>query len=233
MAGIDEYTVLMLHCDGADQSTTFTDSSTTPHTVTANGNAQVDTAVKKFGTGSAMFDGTGDYLSVPDSSDWDLLVDTTDYTIDFWIKLTNHAADDSFIEHSTDGNNFWLLRHRHGTGFQFMGYTTGTDYLFWTAGGEITDSNWHHVALIKDGADYEIFIDGTSIDTLNDADTGGPYGGSLLIGDRLAGGNAVDGYMDEIRITKGTARWTSNFTPPTAPYGVDAAGNSQMMGANF
>ena len=66
MAGIDSYTKLMLHCDGLDTSTTFTDESGEGHVVTALGNAQVDTAQKVFGTGSALFDNSGDGLSAAD-----------------------------------------------------------------------------------------------------------------------------------------------------------------------
>ena len=65
-------TKLLIHADGADGSTSFTDSSASGHTITANGNAQVDTDQKEFGTGSLLCDGTGDYLSIPDHADWDL-----------------------------------------------------------------------------------------------------------------------------------------------------------------
>src|SRR3990167_7740340 len=75
-------TSLMLHMDGADASTTFTDE--TGKTVTANGNAQIDTAQSKFGGAAALFDGAGDYLTVSGSADWDL--GTGDFTIDFWFR---------------------------------------------------------------------------------------------------------------------------------------------------
>ena len=84
-AGGGAQTVLLLHCDGTDGATTFTDSSDTSHTVTANGNAQIDTDQSKFGGASGLFDGTGDYLSIPDSADWDF--GTGDWTIDFLIRF--------------------------------------------------------------------------------------------------------------------------------------------------
>lgn len=68
----DSDTSLLIHCDGADESTSFTDKSSTGHTVTATGDAQVATAQKKFGTGSCLLDGTGDYLSLADHNDWHL-----------------------------------------------------------------------------------------------------------------------------------------------------------------
>ena len=70
MAVDDGYTVALLHMDGADTSTTFTDES--GKTWTANGNAQIDTAQSVFGGASGLFDGTGDYLSASDHADWQL-----------------------------------------------------------------------------------------------------------------------------------------------------------------
>ena len=78
-------TVLLLSSNGSDADTTFTDDSpTTPHTITANGDAQLDTEYKKFGTASGLYDGTGDYLTTPDDADFDLSAD--DGGFDAWIK---------------------------------------------------------------------------------------------------------------------------------------------------
>lgn len=85
MAFIDTYTKLLLHCDGTDGSTTFSDNGVTGHTVTANGNAQIDTAQSKFGNASGLFDGTGDYLTIPDHADWNF--GTGNFTIDAWIRF--------------------------------------------------------------------------------------------------------------------------------------------------
>jgi hypothetical protein len=86
MAGIDEYTKLMLHANGDDQSTSFPDASASNHTVTAYGAVQVDQAEKKFGNASGLFDGTGDYLqSVDTLTDFDF--GSGDFTIDCWVYL--------------------------------------------------------------------------------------------------------------------------------------------------
>ncbi|MFA9409514.1 MAG: hypothetical protein ACERKJ_11880, partial [Candidatus Dadabacteria bacterium] len=86
--GVDTYTKLLLHMNGTDESTTITDSGSTGHTVTAEDNAQIDTAVYKFDNASCLFDGTDDYLSVPDHADWNF--GSGLFTIDLWFKL---AAD--------------------------------------------------------------------------------------------------------------------------------------------
>ena len=91
-ADLTQYTKLLLHCDGTNGGTTFTDSSPSGHTVTAQGATHTDTTIKKFGTASAQFggDGTGDDLTIPDSSDWD--IGTGDFTFDCWVYPTDNGS---------------------------------------------------------------------------------------------------------------------------------------------
>ena len=96
MAGDTSYAsvALLLHCDGSNGSTTFTDSSPTPKTVTAYGNAQISTARSQFGGASALFDGSGDYLLVGAAADFKHLHDdSTDYTIEGWIYWSGGSSD--------------------------------------------------------------------------------------------------------------------------------------------
>ena len=105
-ASVGAQTVLLLHCDGTDASTTFTDSSSPAKTVTAVGDAQLDTAQFKFGTASGLFDGTGDELTVTDHADFDF--GTGDFTIEFFVRFNSvtgvqgfcyeDAAETSWIE---------------------------------------------------------------------------------------------------------------------------------------
>src|SRR3990167_9944086 len=97
-------TKFLLHCDGTDAATTFTDSSVSAHTVTAVGNAQIDTAEKKFGTASGLFDGAGDYLSIPDHADFDLSGGI--WTVDGWFRTTSLAAIQGLWGQSTDADNY-------------------------------------------------------------------------------------------------------------------------------
>ena len=104
--GIDAYTVLLLHGNGADESTTFTDSETTPKSVTSAGSTQIDTAQYKFATGSILFDGTGDYLTTADHSDWNMA--DGKFTIDFWVRFNELPEDgESMIlfSQSSDADN--------------------------------------------------------------------------------------------------------------------------------
>ena len=228
--GIDSNTKIMLHCDGSDSGTTFTDSSLTPHTVTANGNAHTDTTVKKFGTASAQFDGTGDYLTAPDSSAWDVFGSSSEnWTIDFWVKHTDHVGGETYISQSEDSSNYWQFAHYHSGGLWFGVKSGGSWIIDSTAGGygpEITDTNWHHVALCKVGQEYGIYLDGTQGEYISDSSTD-TFGAPLAIGTSTWDGTNrdFDGYMDEIRIQKSNifsatpvSGKTDTITVPTNPY---------------
>ena len=112
MSGWDNYTKLLLHFDGTDGSTTFVDSSPSGKTVTAVGNAQIDTAQYKFGGASGLFDGNGDYLSVPDSDDW--YFGTGDFTIDAWARFANANVCHCICAQRADDNNYWAFFYEVG-----------------------------------------------------------------------------------------------------------------------
>lgn len=230
-AGLDANTNLLMHMDGADDGTTFSDSSITSNkgnaTVTAT--VQTKTATKKWGTASALFDGDSGYLTYADSADWDLLGSNSDnWTIDMQIKFTDHSGTDFVFEQSEDDSNGYFFYHYDGGGFAFY-MTAGGSQDITLVGGEITDTNWHHVALIKVGNTYGVYLDGTqtSYDSDNSTDT---YGAALNIGAKR-GATFYDGYMDELRIQHNNyfeaapvVGLTDTITVPTEAYGVSAVG---------
>lgn len=217
--GNDAFTVSLLHCDGVDTSTTFSDSAAGgTHTWTAFGNAQVDTAEAKFG-GSALFDGSGDYVSTPDSVDWTF--GSGDWTVDLW-----------FNRSGGDGTFRRLLANTNATGTDWtirislsdtnVVQATGNGLLWLVAGTTtITTTGWHHVAVVRTGNTIKLFVDG--VQEGGDQATSGAASdsaGAMTVG-RNGDVNTGfwTGWLDEIRISKGVARWTANFTPPIAPYG--------------
>ncbi|HJP19071.1 MAG TPA: LamG domain-containing protein [Nitrospinota bacterium] len=212
--GIDDDTVLMLHMDGSDEGTVFTDASDTPHTVTANGDANTEDSEKKFGGTSAEFDGTGDYLTIPDSSDWDF--GNGDFTIEAWI-YTSQTGDQEIVMQDSPSWR-WNLRLSTGGYAKFQG-NGGTDWNI-TGTTVISDSAWHHVMGVRNGNAQYLFVDGTK------EGTDGSFSGTisdLNVGIMVGAhenrtGDQWNGYLDELRISKGIARWTSNFTPPTKSY---------------
>ena len=224
----DKYDVLLLHCNGSDSGTTFTDSSwvgldgPARHYITANGDVTNTRAQYKIGDSSIKFDGSGDYLSLADSSDWDMM-NTTDYTVETWANLTTHASTDFIIGQYEDSNNYWGLYHTDGSGVRFLSVSGGST-LINISGGEITSSGWHHLAAVKDGNDFEVFKDGVSVATGTNSTTD-TFSGTLRIGDDGTG-IPYDGYLDEIRLSN-SARYTANFTPSATAFTADA--NTKLL----
>lgn len=217
---------LMLHCDGTDGSTTFTDSSYSPtKTVTANGNAQIDTAQSKFGGASGLFDGTGDFLSVPANSDFDL--GTGDFTIDCWVRFNALPADGNlmtFITRYTSGS--YAV---NGSYLFFIDNSGGTYRLSWESydGADITINRtwstpstgvWYHLTVIRTGTTIRMFVDGTQLGADGTDGHNLTQSTSLYVGADSAANYVVNGWIDELRIVKGTAVWTANFTSPSAAY---------------
>jgi len=222
MPGNDSYTKLLLHCNGVDESTTFTDDSASSHTITANGDAQIDTAQKKFGTGAILLDGTGDYLSIPDSSDWDF--GSGDFTIDFWIRFNAFVTGYNGIFDQFANTRAWACSYHTSDGLYFNWSTNGSSVSgeprAWTA----SLNTWYHIAIVRNGTVVKLFVDGTQLGSDVSIGTDIIYNSNvaLFIGAYHTGDITTDGYingwMDEIRISKGIARWTSNFTPYTSEY---------------
>ena len=213
---VDDVTKLLLHCDGTDASTTFTDSSPSANTVTANGNAQIDTAQQKFGTGSGLFDGAADYLSASNSADFDLGgVGGADFTIDFWARF-NATTEAGFVGTAqTASNTGWgVLWDPAISELQiFDGTLRGKSWSPAT-------NTWYHIAVVRKSTVITLYVDGTALGTVTDGDFSSD-GNQLEIG-ALNGGTArpLNGWMDEVRITKGYARWGTNFTVPDKAYGI-------------
>jgi len=216
-----EDVVLLLHCDGTNGSTTFTDSSNSAKTVTAGGNAQITTTNPKFGTGAMLSDGTGDYATVPSSDDFTF--GTGDFTFEAWIRFPTGIFTGSA---ATYGRTLFDCRPGAVNG-PYMSGGLGTNRIFGTYIGTsgagivalysttvLDYDTWYHVAITRSGTTARLFIDGTIEDTetssLNITQTG-----IFLAYNHFLSSTAWLGSIDEVRITKGVARYTSDFTPPT------------------
>lgn len=232
--GIDSNTVLMLHGNGTNGSTSFTDSSSGGKTVTANGSAQVSTAQSKFGGAAASFTGSsGTYLTVPDSADFNF--GTGNFTVDFWVRFNAITVEDGLIGISNtasgqDLNNTFILRIDAGnsSNMQFYLRSGGTTLIDQTVAHGMSTGNWYHIALIRgwggNANSWAVTVNGSSIMTFTSSATVPDFTSNLRIGDDPRAGNSpLNGYLDEIRISKGVARWTSGFTPPTSEYTTPAS----------
>lgn len=218
-SGNDEYTKLLLHFDGSDGSTTFTDSSSSAHTVTPSGNAQLDTAYYKFGTASGLFDGSGDLLTTPDSEDWNFGSD--DFTIEGWVRLNADSTGRLAGQASSGGGNCAFDIYYEASDNKFKGAITTDGSTRTTASttGTLSLNTFHHIAFIRHGNNLYVALDGT-LGTAADVTGVTVYnsGESLGIGSLGAySSQTLNGWIDEVRISN-YARWTEDFTPPDGPY---------------
>lgn len=222
----DSYTKFLLHYDGTDESTTFTDES--GKTITANGTAQIDIAQSKFGGASGLFDGNSDYLSLDDSNDWNFGIGN--FTIDCWVMFNSVTGSQVICsQYPNDSSNAWEIMYfqifaikRLQFGFVIGGEQKGSYSTNWIP----VVNTWYHIAIERTTTTAKIFIDGVSQTLTENTAFGtndvGDITGDLEIGRRNTGGSTdayFNGWIDELRISKGVARWTADFTPLTSAYG--------------
>ena len=214
---------LLLHGDGTNGSTTIIDSSPSPKTVTAVGDAQISTAQSKFGGSSIYFDGNGDYLGAPHSTDFDF--GTGDFTVEFWMFRAGNSTGgvptdyEALIGSNTASGNVWWTIYLQRSTKNIIFY--GNDAVLRIASGEtISDNSWYHIAWCRQGTVLTGYINGTA--RYSNSSVGGnffthPIHG-LRVGHDIDANRQFFGYIDDLRITRGVARYVSNFTPPTAPF---------------
>ena len=221
---VDEHTVLLLHFNREDGSRNFVDDSVAGnHTVTALGDAQIDTEQYKFGGSSAFFDGdpdytVGDFLAIPDSDDWFLF--GGDFTVDFWIRL-NSLGKEQDICGQREGGKVWIISILPNNLFYIYEQDNGVKVEIMTKEVlEIAPHAWYHIAVVRSGKRLYVFLDGVSqrIKVKKSFNGNNNIVSPLHIGQHGWGGSYLDGWLDEFRISKGVARWTSNFTPPEEEY---------------
>lgn len=209
---------LLLHMNGADGSTSFPDASYN-NVVTSNGDAQIDTAQSKFGGASGLFDGLGDFLSMPDNDNFDF--GAGDFTMDMWIRPANVSSFHYIVGRYNNSDNGCGIITTN-TEIRFFYSTTGSDFLFIdTVGANLTVNTWTHVACVRNGADYVTYIDGVIKGTLDLGTTSfNESSMQLAIGSQqlVSPKTYFAGHMDELRVLKGTAAWTGAFTPPNSAY---------------
>lgn len=211
-------TSLLLHANGANNSTSIFDEL--GNTCTSNGNVKISTTQSKFGGSSIFFDGSGDYLSIGKSPNFGLGV--VDFTLEAFIFLlaggqnTDRAVIDFREANGSDGGTF------------FVSNTNKLAFWYGTMlGNNVTTLNvdtWYHVALTRTNGVFKCFLNGVlEWESANYVDLGSSrpvgIGGAVFTGG--VGSAAFFGYIDELRVIKGTAKYTANFTPPTVEFSVE------------
>ena len=182
------------------------------HTVTVNGTVPFDTATTKFGSASVDFDGsTSNYLSIPSSPDFDF--GTGDFTIDFWVMFDDITSDSQIM--NINGNELFI--YVNGKKNDLIIATNRQAIEIREVDWGLTHSSgvWYHFAMIASCGTTKFYVDGTAL--AGTMATTAFSVGDLQIGKKLTMGANI--HIDEFSLVKGTAKWTSNFTPPTSPYG--------------
>jgi hypothetical protein len=214
----DEYTKLLLHLDND-----FIDSC--GKAVTKNGNVAISTLQKKFGNGSALFGGTtSDYLSIPYSSDWDM--GSGNFTVECWFyHTTAFATNETLIAYRSSGGVYGSFTLGIKSGKPALSCSTGSGFQVDITSSVASNLNtWNHVAAVRIGNVFTIYLNGNAVATTTQAITLATLGIALQIGRIGTSEQFTGGYIDEIRISKGIARWTANFTPSESQYFWESVG---------
>ena len=218
---------LLLPFDGSNGATSTTDSSNANNSVTFVGTAQLSTAQSKFGGSSLLLDGDSDYVYVAND---DLDLGGVSFTMEFWVYLLGGvgslitfysdyagASSGMAIEKLADNT---LKVNMTGDGADISGTTT------------LSTGQWYHIALSGDDGSYKLFLNGTQEgSTFTGSSTNGTtnkYIGTFYWSGLGGAVRLWNGYIEDFRITKGLARYTSNFTPPTSAH-LTSAGDANKQ----
>lgn len=222
--------VLLCGFNGVDGATTSADDSNSSHTLTFVGNAQLDTAQAKFGASSLLLDGSLDRVTVDDSTDWAISPsNASPFTIECWVRFNVLDSNNrGIMGHGTNTSSglAWVLTGASTTGeLTFALSTNGSSFgtTVTTSSAGMTTGVWYHIAVDKDSSGkIRVYVDGVmlaSATPVNSAMFDSPA--ALAIGAQNAAGTAdMNGWIDEVRITKGVARYASDggFTPPSSAF---------------
>jgi hypothetical protein len=183
--------------------------STQKNNLITVGAAALSSTVSKFGETSMFFNGTTDYLSVPTNASFDQNVI---FTVEFWAYKTGAGT----------GNGYLYAQNTHSFLTILFNATNNVLIDKSSVGIQITSSStfasnaWHHIAMVYDGTNTRLFVNGVLQGTMSGG--GLASATTLTIGAYLSGSNFFQGYIDELRVTRGVARYTSNFTPRTGRF---------------
>ena len=177
------------------------------------GNAQISTSVVKFGTGSMAFDGSGDWLTGNFPSRDLYSFGTGDFTVEMWVYTSNLSNFQTLLDtRATDSQTSWCL---------FLD-NTGKPYWYDASGVQlsstaISSNAWTHLAVSRSGSTLRMFLSGTQVFSGTNTNSQNPTG-PFYVARNAVNAFLYTGYIDDLRITKGVARYTATFTPPTAAF---------------
>jgi hypothetical protein len=176
------------------------------------GNAQISTSVKKYGTGSMSFDGSGDYLVANAPPAALQIASAADFTFEYWIYVTSFLDSQYNLAFGMNGKNYCGVC---STSIVING-DTDPESRFTTT---INTGTWYHLAFCRSSGTLRAFVNGTQVGSnVSDTKTYFTQQPQLNIGSQNSGSFPLNGYIDDFRLTKGVGRYTANFTPSTTAF---------------
>ena len=219
-------TKLLLPFDGTNGATTTSDLSNSNHTVTFNGNAQISTSLSKFGGSSCYLDGSGDYISTPSSSAFEF--GTADFTIEFWARRTGAGSYPYIFDCRPAGANAVLITIYLDHANSYVPHVYINNAVRITSTASMSVDTWYHIALVRSSGTTTLYMNGSSVGSFSDSFS--YIAAPFRLGAYSNGGYGFTGYVDDFRTTKGIARYTSSFTPPTTAHLTSAGDvNKQIL----
>ena len=177
-------------------------------TVVVSGQAQIDTTIKKYGTGSLQLDGTGDYISIANDPDFGL--GTTDFTIEGYFYGNNVTGTQSLVDMRAGTATDTGLYIYH-VGGAVKVYYNGADIL---SGGTLSATTWTHIAVSRTGNTINLYVNGTRVDSDNSFSSTLGTSKPFIIGAVYDASNAFNGYIDDFRISDNARYTAGSYTPP-------------------
>ena len=201
------------------QSNRFLDNSANAFALTITGTPSVQSSTpfvpntQYAAYGSTYFDGTGDYLSVPSNTAFQF--GTGNFTVEYWVNFTTTPGASSIIPLSCwSSNSGWELYYKGSPGTAFTWYYNSNALVGTTLPKPNT---WYHLAVTRSSGTTRLFVNGAIEATLNSDTTNFTPSSALYIGNESGSNTPLTGYLTDVRVVKGTAVYTSAFTPPSAP----------------
>jgi len=208
---------LLLHMDGSNGSTTFTDGSSIGATISPAGSAQISTAQSQFGGASGLFNGTTDYVSTPSNSNYAMA--SSDWTVEGWKRSAAlGAANRCLFDNREGGDGIAIYASASGPSQDDrLILANNLAVIAGDSSTQFTANTWQHWAVTREGNTVRGFIAGTLVWSVTDSRA---YSNSTrcYVGAVYGGSQFFPGYLDEVRLTIGTARYTANFTPSTSAF---------------
>jgi hypothetical protein len=178
--------------------------------------ASISTAQSKWGGASLKFNGTTDYLTLLNSPNWDM--GGGSYTIEFWLYMNTLTGSQTFVARANTGSIYATFDIGwYSSALRLYVSNNGSSNAVALASSiSPVATTWTHIAVVRNGSTYTIYVNGVSGGSATDSGSAVANGNNLGIGAYCNGANPFSGYIDDLRITKGVARYIGNFTPPTS-----------------